>query len=632
MGTYKAFTLNEAGDPPPWGATEVQAWKDLIDTVVEDAVDEEKKTTGHKHFKLYCQTNGNLAMTIIADGTAKYTGGDFAIQNNLGRFSVETYSTTLTDKSLIQLRKSASNTVGTVAATADGDVLGEIQFQGVDNVPAVDPAAAIRSTQVGATDTQIGADLSFWTAVKGGTLSEKMTLGSTSESVLSLGKKLIEDWDGGSRTALQLEDCAIFGYGVDFYYGANVYHDGAFKRVNNDEATLYRQINGNHIWYANEAAAPDVGFTPKDRMYLTARDFSEGSARLGIGTGSPFLNVGTASGDFTDADGIHIKSDIATTRKAMLIVEGDSTGNDAASIVLADNAQGNGLNIAELALVDGQLVSSSDLEIRTLTYQTSEHCVYARFEPWTNGILGKVKINPDKDSIDFIVYGETPNGITDINFMVDASANKVWINPDGDDVDFEFKKAISFDWGSQELVLNPDGGTKTSIGRDTFESWDMTLLDILQIGGNGAIFAHRAAGATKALWISQNAYFDDNDNRYEFMDTDEATLYQQGSGLHTFAAADSGTADTEISWLYILQLGHDGTNYTMEHNQLQDNINWEINSDGYSALLLDADGNSGSGALYSAMLNATKTGTPATNDAELHMDCDTGELYVYAPA
>jgi len=55
MSIYKGFTYNEAGvTPQPWGATENQLDKDLIDTIVNDACLPQKETTnGHRHWRLY---------------------------------------------------------------------------------------------------------------------------------------------------------------------------------------------------------------------------------------------------------------------------------------------------------------------------------------------------------------------------------------------------------------------------------------------------------------------------------------------------------------------------------------------------------------------------------------------------
>lgn len=72
MAVYKNYDLNAAGDPPPWGGKEEQAFKDIIDTLVSDAIGNTKDTSGHKHTKVY-----NGYSTIVFD--ANNTGNDITI-------------------------------------------------------------------------------------------------------------------------------------------------------------------------------------------------------------------------------------------------------------------------------------------------------------------------------------------------------------------------------------------------------------------------------------------------------------------------------------------------------------------------------------------------------------------------
>ena len=447
----------------------------------------------------------------------------------------------------------------------------------------------------------------------------------------------IDDVDANLSTDLDIHQIAIRtdvnSYGYDEFqweddannrYGAAALgQDAGFAELTlTDDLLLDEYIKrgaGNDDFIRMEDAKTTIALTGIDVMVFEDDKIYSELNSFGFGTDFPLLNVGSASGDFT-GDGLHIKSDVASNNQAYLIIEGDSTGHDAAAIILADNQNNSGVNMFEIVLTDGDTGSMTDLELKSLNYNASEYCTWLEIRPITNGTLGKFIINPDDAAFDTEIISDI-----DVALKIDSTNDKVLINPNSADIDFEFKKALTFDWGNKELVLNPDGDVLVSIGRTTFETWD-TAMDVLQIGGNAAIAAHHGAGASKVMQIMQNAYPDENDSRWEYMDTDEATLYQQSSGLHTFAAADSGTADTEIDWKYLLQIGHDGTSYTMEHNFTQDNINWEINSDGYSALLLDADGNSGSGALYSAMLNATKTATPPSNYYNLILNTDTGEI------
>ena len=63
----------------------------------------------------------------------------------------------------IVLRKSDTDTKGTFAETDSGDLLGSLQFHGVDSGSNADLGAYIRATQVGASGTRVPAKLEFVT-------------------------------------------------------------------------------------------------------------------------------------------------------------------------------------------------------------------------------------------------------------------------------------------------------------------------------------------------------------------------------------------------------------------------------------------------------------------------------------
>lgn len=315
MATYKSFTLNEPGDPTPWGSTELQAWKDLIDTVVEDCVEETKYTTGHRHFKLYAQTAGTVALTVIADGTGKFTSGEFKIINADAAFSIETYSTTLATSSDLNLKHSHHATTESMGATGDGEVLGNINFVGVNNALAWDIAASIISTQVGASAAQIGADLTFSTAYSGGSLSEKMKIQAAQNAIVGIGKSTLQSCYSG-YSSVQLGGTGLLysvtTEGVNGFIGIaqNVYTDESdTRRIVADEVSIYLQQGGEHLFYSNESAAADSTFSQTLRAKISSSDFSTSSVHLLIGkasvetwnTGWDVLHLGALASISTDA-------------------------------------------------------------------------------------------------------------------------------------------------------------------------------------------------------------------------------------------------------------------------------------------------------------------------------------------
>jgi len=104
---------------------------------------------------------------------------------------------------------------------------------------------------------------------------------------------------------------------------------------------------------------------------------------------------------------------------------------------------------------------------------------------------------------------------------------------------------------AEDVHIDADGNV--GIGITTLDSWDAALKS-LQIGGNASIFADAAAGAGKAVYFVQNVY-DDGVNKYQ--NTDRATRYYQKSGEHFFDNANSGSADSTITWKSKLKITKD---------------------------------------------------------------------------
>jgi len=82
---------------------------------------------------------------------------------------MSTYSTTAAHFPNLTLTKSHSNTVGTIAATGDGDILGNIEIYGVNSSGAFALGPVLRFTQVGAAGaTYIGSKLEIYTGTSAG--------------------------------------------------------------------------------------------------------------------------------------------------------------------------------------------------------------------------------------------------------------------------------------------------------------------------------------------------------------------------------------------------------------------------------------------------------------------------------
>ena len=69
----------------------------------------------------------------------------------------------------------------------------------------------------------------------------------------------------------------------------------------------------------------------------------------------------------------------------------------------------------------------------------------------------------------------------------------------------------------------------------------------LRVGGLGMFNAPKAATAGKSIRMSNNVQLDTDDS-YEYIITDEASMYSQYGGAHRFYVAASGTAGTDITF------------------------------------------------------------------------------------
>ena len=100
----------------------------------------------------------------------------------------------------------------------------------------------------------------------------------------------------------------------------------------------------------------------------------------------------------------------------------------------------------------------------------------------------------------------------------------------------------------------------------TPQAWKNTYT-ALQIGGNAAIMSRTAAGAGADVYFMQNAVYDTDDS-FEYISTDEASMYGQSGGAHTFTVATSGTAGNNISWTTALTIENDGDLFIASGNKL----------------------------------------------------------------
>jgi len=92
-------------------------------------------------------------------------------------------------------------------------------------------------------------------------------------------------------------------------------------------------------------------------------------------------------------------------------------------------------------------------------------------------------------------------------------------------------------------------GNALGLGMSGFRGWP-SGKGIIQLGDENGFYADDDT----ELSVLFNAYYDDTDSRYEYASTGAVARHKLGPALHALQVAASGTADTEITWLDILEL------------------------------------------------------------------------------
>ena len=81
--------------------------------------------------------------------------------------------------------------------------------------------------------------------------------------------------------------------------------------------------------------------------------------------------------------------------------------------------------------------------------------------------------------------------------------------------------------------------------------------DALYLGAKGMLTATSSAGADNVLYIGNNVHRDTDDS-LEYIHGDEASMYAQQNGVHTFYVAGSGSAGDNISFTTAMSINSSG--------------------------------------------------------------------------
>jgi len=178
------------------------------------------------------------------------------------------------------------------------------------------------------------------------------------------------------------------------------------------------------------------------------------------------------------------------------------------------------------------------------------------------------------------------------NTYLDSSGDWVYVGSDyagrieGYDGTWRFAVAPS-GTGGNDITGFKTGiyiGNDANVGiqNSSLENWHDTFA-VLQIGGGGSVMSHVAQTAGTSIHISNNAYYDSNHARWEYISTgasDEASNYYQANGNHYFRTQGADSGDNPINFKTAFQIRENGDISFYDDDGTTEGMRWDASSDG----------------------------------------------------
>jgi hypothetical protein len=150
------------------------------------------------------------------------------------------------------------------------------------------------------------------------------------------------------------------------------------------------------------------------------------------------------------------------------------------------------------------------------------------------------------------------SGVAAINILSGETSHGQILFGDTGDAN---KGVVGYDQSTDIMYIRTSGNTtkyfivngsgNVGIGNSALETWKSGFT-ALQIGGSGSVVATTTQADGSILHLSNNAYYDNTNTRWEYMSTnadDEATNYYQQDGIHAFRTNNTaGSDDAAITW------------------------------------------------------------------------------------
>lgn len=124
---------------------------------------------------------------------------------------------------------------------------------------------------------------------------------------------------------------------------------------------------------------------------------------------------------------------------------------------------------------------------------------------------------------------------------------------------------LNADGANNDVIIQSNASTKVTVDGATGsvgigvvpESWRTNDFIGLQVGSGAAVYG-RGSGDEDQSGLTANAYYDNSNDRWQYIVSKAAAKYAQISGVHYFYVASSGTADAAISWTSAMTITNDG--------------------------------------------------------------------------
>jgi len=412
-------------------------------------------------------------------------------------------------------------------------------------------------------------------AMAGGGFSDVIDNYSTA---LKLTTRTINDSGGSARVVGDYSSGIQFQH-LDYTTYGNSYQGGQAwigLRVH-DTAGQERDFL---VFATNNATTS--GTFPTERMTISPEGY------VGFGQPDPSYAVDVSGAIRTSASG-NVFNSTNGTATAVTINSG-STDADNSVLQLTRGTgshKGPGLHITSFNYTNGNDTDAAFLKLNAGAYGGSDTNYLKAYDNTSTKFLmrgdGRLGILTDSPAVELDVRGNVAIGDaanTEQDILYTASTGQWQVGTNNEGIDSSANNQFFFYDTSYRLSIGK-GSNSVAIGSSRHPTWSSPFGGALHIATSSSSYggALSSTGGNNFRAFT-NTYYDSGYKRNE---PGRATMYELDQGRHLFySAANSGSADSAISWtgvLYVGDVGLDGTNLVRINNDIPlqfKNANWYI--------------------------------------------------------